>query len=214
VMIEDADGCTFEDEIFISEPAELTLGIEEEVSISLGTTIDLDPQYANLGAIDTVLWTPLEYLVFDTTDLDRLYPETSPIMYYTTNFEVTVVDTFGCIVREEIQVLVDKDRPIYIPNAFSPNDTPPNDEFIILSAIDDPSIAQVNFFRIFNRWGELVFESEGLEGEGFQPNDPEHGWDGTFKGKDVNPGVYIYVAEVEFIDGFKILYKGDVTLFR
>ncbi len=69
-------------------------------------------------------------------------------------------------------------------------------------------IAQINTFQIYSRWGDLLFVSEN-----FQPNDPVYGWDGTFNSKKLNPGVYVYFAEIEFIDGTKKIYKGDVTLF-
>jgi hypothetical protein len=48
----------------------------------------------------------------------------------------------------------------------------------------------------------------------FQPNDPTLGWNGTFRGDDMNPGVFVWYMEVEFIDGVVELYKGDVTLLR
>ena len=48
----------------------------------------------------------------------------------------------------------------------------------------------------------------------FQPNDEYLGWDGSFKGKMLNPAVFVYVIEVEFINGKKKLYKGDVTLMQ
>jgi len=44
------------------------------------------------------------------------------------------------------------------------------------------------------------------------PNDPTFGWDGMMKGQKVNPAVFVYVAEIEFVDGQKIVYKGDVTV--
>ncbi len=53
-----------------------------------------------------------------------------------------------------------------------------------------------------------------MELEEFQPNDPQFGWDGRHKGKWVNPGVYVYTAEIEFIDGVNMVFKGDVTLVR
>ena len=57
--------------------------------------------------------------------------------------------------------------------------------------------------------GELVFENAD-----FQPNDPAFGWDGFYKGKKMNPAVFVYYAEVEFIDGVVELYKGDVTILK
>ena len=62
---------------------------------------------------------------------------------------------------------------------------------------------------IFDRWGEQLFEVRN-----FQPNDPAFGWDGTFKGEDMDPSVFVYMIEIAFVDGRKITYKGDVTLVK
>ena len=68
-------------------------------------------------------------------------------------------------------------------------------------------IKQVNTFQIYDRWGAQVFQAQN-----FIPNDPTFGWDGKFKAKKLNPAVFIYFAEIEFIDGSTQLFKGDLTL--
>ena len=110
------------------------------------------------------------------------------------------------IAEDEIVVRVRKDRLIYIPNAFTPNDDGFNDLFMIHGG---QGVKQIKTFRIFNRWGEILYE-----GYNFQPNDPDFGWNGKFKEERLNPGVFVYLAEVEFIDGRVEIYKGDVTLVR
>ncbi len=70
-------------------------------------------------------------------------------------------------------------------------------------------VKQVKLFQIYSRWGEQVFTREN-----FQPNDASLGWDGRFRGADMNPAVFVYYAVVEFIDGQEVLYKGDVTVER
>ena len=67
----------------------------------------------------------------------------------------------------------------------------------------------VRSFLVFNRWGEPVFEVYNAE-----PNDPQWGWDGTYRGQLVNAAVYVFVAEIEFADGDTVIYKGDVTIMR
>ena len=63
--------------------------------------------------------------------------------------------------------------------------------------------------KVFDRWGELVFE-----GNDFPPNLTSEGWTGKFKEEAMNPGVFVYVAIVRFLDGTEIQYQGDVTLLR
>ena len=59
-------------------------------------------------------------------------------------------------------------------------------------------------FVVFDRWGEKVFESTSLE----------DGWDGNFRGKKVNPAVFVYYVDVVYKDGSTVSKKGDVTLIR
>jgi gliding motility-associated-like protein len=59
-------------------------------------------------------------------------------------------------------------------------------------------------FRIYNRWGQKVFES----------NDVNIGWDGTYKGNPQPMDVYAYTVEAEYFDGTKVAKKGDITLIR
>ncbi|HZV70897.1 MAG TPA: gliding motility-associated C-terminal domain-containing protein [Saprospiraceae bacterium] len=94
----------------------------------------------------------------------------------------------------------------FIPDVFSPGDDGINDIFFIQSNV---AITEVSTFRIFDRWGNLLFEDQN-----FLPNDPAHGWDGKFSGKMVNPGVYLYWAEVKRSDGEVIRKSGDVTVIR
>ncbi|RYF92656.1 MAG: gliding motility-associated C-terminal domain-containing protein, partial [Chitinophagaceae bacterium] len=63
--------------------------------------------------------------------------------------------------------------------------------------------------KIFNRWGELVFERKN-----FQPNDPAAAWDGRYKGADADAGAYVYFAEMECNIGEIFTRKGTVTLLR
>ena len=62
---------------------------------------------------------------------------------------------------------------------------------------------------MFDRWGNALYSMED-----FLPNSPTIGWDGRFKGQPMNPGVFVWVAEIEFIDGQRESYKGDVTIVR
>jgi gliding motility-associated-like protein len=120
--------------------------------------------------------------------------------------KVVVRDTKGCIASDTICYLVEKKRQVYFPSVFSPDDDGTNDRFTVYS---DLSVAKVKRLSIFNRWGELVFQSAN-----FQPNDDYSGWDGSFKGKMANNEVLIWNAEIEFIDGITQIYSGDVTIVR
>jgi len=66
------------------------------------------------------------------------------------------------------------------------------------------------YFEIYNRWGEKVFE---LSTVNYQLS-TNNGWDGTYKGRKLNAGVFAWYAEVGFSDDSKIYRKGNVTLIR
>ncbi len=132
---------------------------------------------------------------------------TDPTRTVTSPGKYSVVATNICGAKEaSITVGYEDCRQVYFPNAFSPNGDGFNDVFL---PFDGGDVGVVHSFKIFERWGGLVFEKSG-----FQPNDFGAGWDGFFKGKNANPGVYAWLAEVEFRDGHRQLLSGEVTLLR
>ena len=94
---------------------------------------------------------------------------------------------------------------IYIPNAFTPDGDGINDVFMIRGN----GLIKVKYFRIFNRWGELIFEKQN-----FKPNDPSLGWDGKIKGVVGPPDVFVYTADIMCENGSSYLYKGNVSIIR
>ena len=99
-----------------------------------------------------------------------------------------------------------KKRKFYTPNVFSPNFDGTNDVFYLQSGSD---VELVKSFMIFDRNGGQIFTQNNLF-----TNDASNGWDGTFKGKIMDTGVYTWFAEVLFLDGQVEVYKGDVMLLR
>lgn len=117
------------------------------------------------------------------------------------DIELAIALNGGCTYSAELFLQVDGTRQIYIPNAFSPNEEGVNDRFVIYPGA---GIAEVLNFQVYNRWGGLVFEVK--EGQA--------AWDGTWRGERASAGVYAYVLQVRWIDGFTNLYEGDIQLFR
>ncbi|WP_181358341.1 gliding motility-associated C-terminal domain-containing protein [Taibaiella chishuiensis] len=91
-------------------------------------------------------------------------------------------------------------KELLIPNAFTPNGDGRNDIFQISNFSNEKLID----FRIFNRWGTILFRS----------TDPKNGWDGTYKGQEQPMGVYGYLICIGYPDGKVETYKGTVTLLR
>jgi gliding motility-associated-like protein len=90
-------------------------------------------------------------------------------------------------------------KNIFVPNAFTPNGDGEND-FAFLRTINATKIN----FRIYNRWGEEVFQTESLR----------EGWDGTYKGVKQTPQSFVFVADVTFYDGTEKTLRGNITLIE
>ena len=97
-------------------------------------------------------------------------------------------------------------RNVYIPNVFYPSSGGENAFFTIFS---DASLEAISRLSIYDRWGELLFDAREMA-----PNQESMGWDGTFRGKSMETGVYVWFATVRFVDGVVWTLKGDLTLFR
>ena len=97
-------------------------------------------------------------------------------------------------------------REVYFPNAFTPNFDGINDYFHPMDAGD---VEVVRVMRVFDRWGNMVFEATD-----FLPNDISNAWDGTFRGKAMDMGVYVWFADLVFRDGQAAHFEGDLHLVR
>mgnify|MGYP005666498643 CR=1 FL=1 len=199
VTILDANGCTEVVDAIINQPPELLVELGPDIFIDLGfeTTIRAVPNFFPV----TFAWDPEDV---DCINIDCSQIRVMPVDR--TTYTVTITDENGCTATDQVTVRVIKNRPIYIPNAISPNGDGVNDGFTIYSG---PAAMSIKTFKIFSRWGSLVFETNDIP-----TNDESLGWDGTFLGRPVNPGVFAFFAEVEFIDGEVVLYEGDVTVVR
>ncbi|MCG8327064.1 MAG: gliding motility-associated C-terminal domain-containing protein, partial [Chitinophagales bacterium] len=198
ITVMDSRGCTETVDATVIEPPELIVDAGLDVEIELGYSTRLRA-IANDFPV-TYSWSPPDFL----SCIDCSNPEASPVN--TTTYTVTVFDENGCPASDDVTVTVTKNRPLYVPNGFSPNDDGVNDGFTIFAG---PGVREIQELLIFNRWGGLVFESNN-----FQPNEPALGWDGIFKDEPAQIGVYAYYAKVAFIDDVVILVEGDVQLVR
>jgi gliding motility-associated-like protein len=158
--------------------------------IELATTTETFPQ-AN-GNV-TYSWSPADNL--SCTDC----PNPIAVPSENTVYTVTATDELGCSDVDSISINVVPNHSVYIPNVFTPNDDGQNDNFLIYGQ----SISTINLY-IFDRWGATVYQTQ----------DVLTGWDGSYKNNPANSGVYVYVVEVVFMDGFNDRFTGNVSLIR
>jgi len=124
----------------------------------------------------------------------------------TTTIKVEVSNSDGCIADDQLLITVLSTKDLDFPNVFSPNGDQVNDVIFIGNI---KSIDQVQLFEIFDRWGNNVFLQKD-----FPPGSPSNGWDGSFKGKPLNPGVYLCHMIALMANGVTQNFTWDVTLVR
>lgn len=201
VLVTDANDCEFYIDLELEDGNDLILDLGEDQVIELGDAAEI---YALFNIpedeILSFTWNPDPDITCDSCYVQEPTPSA------TTTYSATLVDENGCYISDFVNVFVQKNRNIFIPNVFSPNHDGNNDVFMIFSGKD---VFTIRSFNIFNRWGEPVYQIYN-----FPPNNPEFGWDGRFRDRPMNSAVFVWYAEVEFVDGEVLLFKGDVTLVR
>lgn len=127
-----------------------------------------------------------------------------PTNYY---YSLKVENEFACQDSADVFVFLEREDLIYLPNVFSPNGDGTNDYFQIFPSC---GVSEINRFQVFNRFGSMVYAIEGIQDFSNQ----NLFWDGNFKGRQANIGVYVWFIEVTLIDGTKKSLSGSVSLFR
>jgi hypothetical protein len=200
VKIKDAGGCL--DSVFatIVQPPPLQVIAEPaDTTLDLGFTVDISTITTPTGRPVRFEWTP-PLGVDDTASPEPTITAVNNQLYI-----VTIMDEDGCLARDTVRILVNKERPMYFPNVFGPNKQFPNNFF---TGFSGPAAEAITLLRVYDRWGTLVYETTA------NPlNDPERGWDGTYRGDPVQ-GVFTFYAFVRFIDGEVLQYEGDITVLR
>ncbi|MEZ5039656.1 MAG: gliding motility-associated C-terminal domain-containing protein [Saprospiraceae bacterium] len=199
LKVEDALGCTWEETVIVPEEQGITVDLGPDLEIKFGAQVLLEA-ITNASNIASITWLPAE----GDTLANPLQQLVTPT--HSNKYAVTIIDEQGCQATDEIIILVLERKRFYGPTVFSPDENGNNDSFTLFGGND---IKEIRSFQIFDRWGNKVFDRQR-----FQPNDPSLGWDGNFNGQPMNAAVYVYYAEIEYIDGRIEQVKGDVTLIR
>ncbi len=196
VTVTDANGCTYVDEYTIGNnnyapPLE---AIAQPPVIYTGQSSQL---LAQTTGTNQFYWAP-------SNTLSNPYvknPVATPTE--TTTYIVHITDYNGCTNIDTVVVMVldvvCTEPYIYVPNAFTPNGDGEND----ILYVHAPMATDV-YFAIYDRWGEKIFETTDLL----------KGWDGKYKGKPMDPAVFVYYLKVTCLDRLQFEKKGNITLIR
>ncbi|MCH2023727.1 MAG: gliding motility-associated C-terminal domain-containing protein, partial [Saprospiraceae bacterium] len=203
LTVQDGNGCSVDTQLVVQDADPFFI-----TSMTQDTTIEyLDSLTVEAIVNDTsgVLysWTELGDTPILLTDSNYSFNVGPPNLV---SYQFTATNSNGCVVDSIVTIMVTKPRRANAPNAFTPNDDGVNDFFFIQGG---DKVDEITLFRIYDRWGNLMFEGSNLE-----VNVPEQGWDGSFKNKPCTSGAYVWYATVLFKDGETEFIKGDVLLLR
>jgi len=169
-----------------------------DMEVPTGTVVQLP--VTGSSDITQIEWWPANSL----SCVDCLTPIATP--RENTTYHVKVTNAYGCTTLDDVTIsLVCSSSAIFLPNTFTPNSDGANDIFYIRGK----GVKTVKSFRIYNRWGQQIFERTN-----FSVEDPAYGWDGRVNGQPVNPDVFIYVAELVCDSNETFTLKGNVMLVR
>ena len=192
----DANGCSAATNVIITAPEELFVDLGRDTILRLGDSLLITPT-TNAAAVDSFLWGGVDCPGCPSVEVRPLGASRVSLRIETDS---------GCLIEADRRVGVDQRLSVFVPNAFSPNGDNVNDR---LFPFTDASVSGVVSFRVFDRWGALVWS-----GQDFPPNDPTSGWDGTVGGRALKPAVYVYSMEVLKISGDRESFAGDFVLVR
>ena len=202
VTLTDAGGCTLVRSAVLQERYIPIASLGPDQVIELGDFVDLSVAVSFLpDEIAEYIWLgPKDSSQCADCAMFRFQPTGNGC------HTVVVRDTNGCIASDTFCYQTIPRRRIYVPNAFTPDDDGVNDFFAVFS---DMSVSRIIQFSVLDRWGEQVFQAQDIP-----TNIESLGWDGSYRGDQLVDGVYVWLLEVEFIDGERLRYHGDVTLVR
>lgn len=208
VAVQDNNGCIERlDSVLVAEPLPLEAIIypgDRQYDLVLGDSLQLAGDYANgFGGI-SFAWEAL----YDESTLscdDCQFPLLNT--YENDRYTLTVTDENGCTDTEDIEIVMKKERAIFVPGAFTPNGDNINDVLMVHGKTG----TNIQYFNVYDRWGELVFRANGYS---VNSTDADHTWNGEFKGKPMNPGIYVWTLKVRYIDGKVELFEGNTQLLR
>jgi len=196
ISVTDSNQCPAQNNasVFIGNLFQNVVLYQSEDSIFSGQQVQLS---ATLHPELQYEWSPAISLTDDGLNNPIALP-TSSTTYY-----LTITDPSGCTYLDSLRIVLREstcEYPyVFIPNAFTPNGDTKNDLLLVYG----DHIREMKL-QIFDRWGELVFET----------TDRKKGWDGTLRGKNCEPAVYVFQLEVVCFDGVQARQKGNITLIR
>ncbi|MBK7959490.1 MAG: gliding motility-associated C-terminal domain-containing protein [Bacteroidetes bacterium] len=200
LYVKDANGCMNKTDFEIEEPEKFTFSLQpSDTIIPLGNSVVINTVINSNNPIPN---SKFKYFWSPSTGLDCIEckaPTATP--FQTQSYQLLLTYNENCTYTKDALVVVENKFITFIPNAFSPNKIGPTENEVF--NVYGEGIIDVDM-SIFNRWGEKVYESHGLN----------KGWDGAYKGVEAQDGVYTYSINVTYLGGGTRLFSGSITLMK
>lgn len=210
LTVQDRNGCEMDTVITIPETPEIGIETKDDLFKEAGESVGLDTLIRRIFGVDpmdadSIVWYDEE--TGDRYDINDILD--SLIRKYELRVELW---ENGCLDVDYITIFVKFTKRVYIPNVIVPlsTSTNPENKYLTIHA-NQNRITNINFLRVYDRWGELVYSQDNI-GYDERTGRSTEGWDGRFNGEMMNPGVFVYHFQVEFLGGAVEDYFGDVTL--
>ncbi len=199
--IKDANGCKADTNFILQNPQALSLHLGADRTIKLGQKVQITPRTnADTSQLNQWTWTPDDFLDCTSCFSVNASPKT------TTRYVLRITDRHGCTVEDDVLIQVNAHPEVIVPSAFSPNGDNVNDRLEIAVG---QAVRRIHAFKIYDRWGNLVYQAKDI-----LPGTRLLSWDGSMNGEPLNPGVFIYMIDLELINGVRHHMAGDVSLLR
>ncbi len=199
LFVRDANDCVFQIEEEIIAPEIPVVSFLDDISIALGEDVILNPIVNDVN-LSGIVWSDSSRLSCSNC----LNPTAMPVN--SGSYDLLLTSSDGCTDVATINFKVEKRRRVYIPNVFSPDANGVNDVFSIFAGNE---VAEILQFKVYDKWGNKVYSLEN-----FQANDSNLGWNGLYRGKQLDPGIFVWMAEVLYIDDVVEVYSDNVSLIR
>lgn len=172
--------------------------LQNSITVNSGRSVQL----STINSVDVTKWKWSPQLWINNPNSANPIAQPRESITYT----VVAANDGACVTRAQISVtVICNGTNIFVPNTFSPNGDGVNDVFYARGT----GLYNIKSFRVFNRWGQLVFERLNTGA-----NNPAEGWDGTFKGQKQQSDVYVYIIEVLCNNNTIVPVKGNITLVK
>jgi hypothetical protein len=196
IQLQSVGGCGIDTTVILAEPPykRITIG-RDTIHIPFGQSTVLSAKPVGNFVPIRWEWTPPQAVNCYTC------PTVQTDLTYSTLLTVTAEDAQKCVSTASINVFIDKKDGLYIPNAFNPDREG-------YSVFGTEYVKTIHAMRIYDRWGELVFEAKDFKPDGTV------NWDGTFRGTPLNTGAFVVMVDVEFKTGERKTLTSDLLLAR